>query len=169
MKTELRLFVVFASFAASQSLAAREPTVASAETFIDSWAASYLNNDATATLDFYLLDESSRIIVSAGVMFQGEQAIEKFYAESYRDVEFTASKAKAVKTQLLDDMAIITFEHRYEFTVRADKSRFKGHIRTSSILRRADGEWKIVHEHSSPIAGIERIESIQTRRGRPRQ
>ena len=41
-------------------------------------------------------------------------------------------------------------------TRRSDQSRWRLEIRTSFVLKQSDHGWKIVLEHSSPIAGVER-------------
>ena len=132
-------------------------TAESAEAFIDGWAASFVSFDPQRTTALYDRSEETEVIVSAGDRFRGYEAIRAMYQDAQKEVRFLSSAATNVDARAFGETAIVSFEHTYQTQLRADQSRWKGHVRTTAVLRRAGDRWVIVLEHSSPIRGIDRI------------
>lgn len=132
----------------------------SAMVFADKWVAAFNANDVDKHLAYYDRSKELQVIVSAGVQHNGIDAMKKAYAESYGGFEFSNSNARNMKSRVLGETAIVTFEHRFKIRDRQFGDRFQIHIRTSLVLKRKAGDWQIIHEHSSPIEGIDRFVEI---------
>ena len=154
----LSLLVTVCLAAASH---AEEAIEGSAENAIEDWVATFNDNDPEKLLAFYDRSEDTEVVVSSGLRLRGYEAIQKAYNDDFKQVQFYDSSARAVSERLLGDTAIVTFEHVFKFQVTADESRWQIHVRTTSVLHRFEDEWRVVHEHSSPIRGIERMTPIE--------
>jgi ketosteroid isomerase-like protein len=152
------VMAVFASLASS-SLAVEE-TDDSPKQFITDWVATFNKNDPELLSTFYDQSEELEVIVSAGVRHHGYKAVQKFYIDDHKPVRFYDSKATNISTRILADTALVTFEHQFKVRITEDDSCWQVHVRTTSVLHRIDGKWKIVLEHSSPIRGTERVTRI---------
>ena len=75
--------------------------------------------------------------------------------------DFSDSVAKNIQARTFGDTAIVAFEHLFKTRIVADDSRWQVHIRTTSVLHRKETKWRIVHEHSSPIRGVQRLTQIK--------
>ncbi len=150
---------VFASLASS-SFAADE-TDESPKQFITDWAATFNKNDPKLQSAFYDQSEELEVIISAGVRHHGYKAVQKAYTDDLKSVRFYDSTATKISTRIFGDTALITFEHQFKTRFTEDDSRWQVHVRTTSVLNRNEGKWKIVLEHSSPIRGTERYTRIQ--------
>jgi uncharacterized protein (TIGR02246 family) len=140
---------------------AEDSVVDSAEKMIREWADALNRNDAAQLLEFYNESEQTEVVVSGGVHYQGYKAIRRINKETFENVRFYDSAATIVKTRRFGDTATATFEHRFRIQVADDDSRWQVHVRTTAVLHRFDGQWKIVVEHSSPIRGVERMTRIE--------
>jgi uncharacterized protein (TIGR02246 family) len=128
--------------------------------FIKSWAAAFDENDPAKIASFYDRSEETELVLSAGLRIQGFKAIEKFYQDDHESAKYYESTPKKFAVRVLDDTALVTFEHQLKIRLLSDDSRWQVHVRTTSVLHRVDDKWKIVLEHSSPINGIERVTPI---------
>ena len=133
----------------------------SAQNVIKNWVATINQNNPDKLLAFYDESEETEVVVSAGLRFRGYKALQKAYKDAFKEVRHYDSSAKDVRTRLLGDTAIVTFQHMLKIHVAADDSHWQMHIRTTSILHRSEKKWKIVLEHSSPIRGVERMTRIE--------
>lgn len=150
---------VFASLASSSF--AVEETDDSPKQFIKDWAATFNKNDPKLLLAFYDQSEEIEVIISAGIRHRGYKSVKKAYVDDHKQVRFYDSKPTDISTRILGDTALVTFEHQFKTRFTEDDSRWQVHIRTTSVLNRINGKWKIVLEHSSPIHGTERYTQIQ--------
>ena len=159
--TYLKTIVLVTAFfwMASSSFAVDENN--SPKQVIAEWASTFNKNDSKAIVDFYEQSEDIELIMSAGIYKHGYLAIERTYKDDFKAVRFYDSKAKKMSVREIGDTALVTFEHQFKSEIKKDGSRWRVHIRTSSILGRKNGQWKIVLEHSSPINGIERYVEIK--------
>ena len=147
--------VVIVCFAAA--LHAEEAIADSAENFIKDWAATLNKNEPENLMTFYDPSKKTEIIVSTGLRYQGCKAFQKAYRDDLKQLRVYDSSAKEIETRILDDTALVTFEHLFKIRVLADDSRWQVHIRTTSVLHRVENKWK----HSSSIRGIERMTRIE--------
>jgi uncharacterized protein (TIGR02246 family) len=156
-------FILFALTTASH---AAEDDTKSSTALIAKWASAFNNNDPGELLKFYDLADDTQIISSSGLSHRGEKAIRKAFDDTQRQLRFKESQVKNVNARLLGKTVIVTFEHRFQVRLLGDDSRWQVHVRTTSVLHRFDGDWKIVHEHSSPIRGVPwmtRLEESKTK------
>lgn len=156
--TALALAVVVCSGVGSH---AEEPTADSAENFIKAWIAAFNDDDPQETVAFYDQSKETDVVLATGVRYRGYEAIRKMYREAQNEVRFLDSSAKQTQTRILGDTALVTFEHMFKLQIRADGTRWQGHVRTTSVLHRVGQDWRILHEHSSTIRGIERLTRIE--------
>lgn len=157
MKTHRTLPSLFLAISLIGALQAAE----SPSDVIKEWVAAINTNDAERFLSFYDRSEELVVTVSSRQRHEGFEALAKAFREDLASVRFRDSSATAMRTRLLGDAAAVAFEHRFKIEVSGDKSRWQAHVQTTSVLRRFEGAWKIVAEHSSPIRGIERMTRIE--------
>ena len=156
------ILVVIAIACFSTVTHAQEEKKNTPENFIKQWVDAFNKNDPAKLLAFYDQSKNTELIASIGANLQGYKAIEKMYRGDLKAVSFSDSKAKKIRVRKLDDIVIVTFEHRFKYRVLADDSFWQIHIRTTSVLRLKEKKWKIVHEHSSSIKGVQRATKIES-------
>ena len=140
---------------------ADEKVTDSPRTFIKAWAATFNQNTPEKLAAFYDRSEKTEMLVSSGFRTNGYEAIRKAYQDDQKQLRYSDSAVSKISTRMLGDTAILTFEHQFKLQFLSDDSRWQVHIRTTSVLHRVDDLWKIVHEHSSSIRGIERMTKLK--------
>ncbi len=145
----------------TQPAMADEQTDQTPEQFIKQWAAAYNKNDPTLMTDFYEQSKDVDVIISAGIRHRGFKALQKAYTDDFKAVRFYDSRPINISSRMIGDIALVTFEHQFKSRVIQDDSRWRVHVRTTSVLKQIKGRWKVVLEHSSPIHGTERVVSIE--------
>ena len=138
-----------------KSEAGKEP-----QSVVSNWAAAYNSNDADALSEFYEQSKEIEMITSSGNRFHGYDAVQKGYVDDFKRIRFYDSKADKISTRVIGNVALALFEHQFKMEFKEDNSKWRVHIRTTSVLKRSDGRWKIITEHSSAIRGIERMTRI---------
>ena len=58
------------------------------------------------------------------------------------------------------DLAYIVEVERFKAKVGGTEEIASGALRVTTILRREDGAWKIVHRHADPITSVRPAESV---------
>jgi ketosteroid isomerase-like protein len=79
-------------------------------------------------------------------------------ASNYREGEATAFETAA--KYVTRDLAYIVEVERFKAKVGDSEEIASGALRVTSILRREDGAWKIVHRHADPITAVRPAESV---------
>jgi len=130
------------------------------QSVVSNWAAAYDSNDANALVEFYEQSKEIEMITSSGNRFHGYDAVQKGYVDDFRRIRFYDSKADKISTRVIENVALASFEHRFKMEFKEDHSKWRVHIRTTSVLKRSGGKWKIIREHSSSIRGVERMMRI---------
>ena len=156
-----RLLLPLLFLCLTPALHANEAEAETPAAFIKRWASAFTSNASEKMLAFYEPSKETEVIISAGLRFQGSEAISKLYYEAQQEVKFRKSNVTKIHSRILGETAVVTFEHAFETEAVADKSVWRGHVRTSTVLRRVKNTWNIVLEHSSPIDGVDRIRRIQ--------
>ena len=113
---------------------------------VDRWVAAYNSNDLNAITNMYTPDAILLGRVSP-VLSQGPQAIHDFFLKS-----MGSGKTNTVgerRTIVIDDNAVVVTGFD-DFTRMADRLPIPGPARFTMVMVRRDGEWRIVHHHSSP-------------------
>lgn len=108
-------------------------------------------------LEFYKQSKKIEMITSSGNRFDGYDAVQKGYVDDFKRIRFCDSKADKISTQVIGNVALASFEHQFKMEFKEDNSKWRVHIRTTSVLKRSNGKWKLIREHSSSIRGIERM------------
>lgn len=127
---------------------------------VGAWVATFNDNDVNKLLAFYEQSSELEVIASSGNRYDGYDAIKKGFADDMENVRFYESKAKAISARRLGGVALVSFEHQFKMVIQEDGSKWQFHIRTTSVLNRVDGDWRITQEHSSAIRGIDRLTRI---------
>lgn len=157
-----KLIVALAVIASLTTVSfAGEATADSPKEFITDWVGAFNKNDPEQQLAFYDRSEEIEVLVSSGFRHRGYKAVQKAYGDDQKQLRYYDSTAKEISTRILGDTALVTFEHLFKIRFTEDDSRWQVHIRTTCVLNRMEGKWKIVLEHSSSIRGIERIAQIE--------
>lgn len=145
----------------SPCIAADEPSKPeSPRQFLTRWVSAFSRNSPEAQIAFYDNSDETEVIVSSGFRHRGYKAVLKAYEDDQKVLRYHDSKPKDMSVRRFGDTAIATFEHLFKARMLQDDARWQVHIRTTSVLRRAEGEWRIVHEHSSSIRGIDRLRQL---------
>ena len=112
-------------------------------------------------LRFY--DESEDLIViwSSGHQHKGYAAVKKEFQKLFREVAIFDLEVTQMTANQLHDVAWVTCRQRAKFRVLADDKKFQLEVRTTFVLKRHKDAWRIVLDHSSPIADVPRIKPLQ--------
>lgn len=126
------------------------------EAFVKRWVESFNYNNRTKMLAFYDRAEDLEVLVSIGKRFRGYREWSEILRADVAMLRFSGLKAQSLVVRTLGDTALASFEHRFEVREKkSGKGLFQAHIRITMTLRKIEGLWSIVLEHSSPILGIE--------------
>jgi ketosteroid isomerase-like protein len=79
-------------------------------------------------------------------------------ASNYRDGRATGFETLA--TYVTPDLAYLVEVERFEAKIGGKKETASGALRVTSIVRREDGGWRIVHRHADPITSTRPAESV---------
>jgi ketosteroid isomerase-like protein len=142
-------------FAASAALPA---AAASPEEVLRDWTKAWRTSKVAAMAAFY---EDSKDVVaweSSGKVRDGAAGIRQMYEDAFNEVVFDAASMEELKIRQEGNTAWAHGRFRADTTVRADKSRWRLHVRSSFVLKRDGDTWKIVFEHFSPLADIPRVQ-----------
>lgn len=155
----MRCIVILAVLLSAGSAGAAEGDVASVESFVKRFAATFNENDPAALATLYEETDDLEVVFSSGIRHRGFKTLRTAYVEDQAHNRYSNSRCKILSVRVFDggDTAIATFEHMFGFRVIADDTRWKVHVRTTSVLRRVKGEWRIALEHSSAIRDVDRI------------
>ena len=141
------LFLIFTTLSIfTTNLLAETPS-----DFIKRWAEDFNKNDPKVISKFYEKSDELDMLVSVGLWHQGFDEMFNAYKKDSEQIKYYDSTIKDVKVRTFDNTALVSFKHLFKFKVFATGERVQVHIRTTSTLRRKEGKWLIVMEHSSPI------------------
>lgn len=135
---------------------------------IKKWARAFTAKDAAAVISFYEESDQLIAIASSGQQTKGFPSVKKEWEKLFRDVVFTEHEVTELAVVQNQDVAWATCRQRGTFRNRADNTRWQMEVRTTLVLKRHKNGWKIVVDHSSPIAGIPRMKPLQPEEKKPR-
>jgi ketosteroid isomerase-like protein len=127
---------------------------------VNTWVATFNENDPEAMVDFYEDTEDLDMLVSAGLWHRGIGEVRKAYQKDKENWKYHDSNSRNLRIRNLGEVALVSFEHRFKLSSMHEDLGLQIHIRTTMTLRKVGSEWKIVSEHSSAIDGIERVTVI---------
>jgi uncharacterized protein (TIGR02246 family) len=119
------------------------------------------NGDPSGFFDLYSRGEDATLANPFGPPARGRSQIEEAgrrAASNYRDgraVEFE-SFARCVTADLAYTLEI----ERFEAKVGGSEELTPVALRVTSVFRREDGAWKLVHRHADPITALRSAESV---------
>jgi ketosteroid isomerase-like protein len=128
---------------------------------IQGWAKALTSKDPADVLRFYAESEDLIVIFSSGHQIKGYAVVKKLYDDSARRIAFYESEVTEVAVQRLADVAWVACRHRARYRDLTDDSKWQLEIRTTFVLKRHKDGWRIVLEHSSPIADVPRVNRLQ--------
>jgi len=79
-------------------------------------------------------------------------------ASNYREGKATGFERAA--KYVTEDLAYIVEVERFKAKVGGSDETASGALRVTSILRREDGAWRILHRHADPITTVRPAESV---------
>jgi len=79
-------------------------------------------------------------------------------ASNYRDGEATGFETAA--KYVMEDLAYIVEVEGFQAKVGGSEETASGALRVTSIFRREDGAWKILHRHADPITTVRPAGSV---------
>ena len=128
------------------SAAAAAGPAAEANAVVDQWSAAFTSNDPEAVVQKYWPDAILLGTVSP-VISEGTEAIEKYFSP----IKVTGNKnaVQERRTIVIDDNAVLVTGF-YEFTIMQEGKPVPRPGRFTMLITRRDGEWRIMHHHSSP-------------------
>lgn len=88
------------------------------------------------------------------------QVVETFTAAAARYREGEVVAFEPIATHVCDDLACIVEVERYRVKVGGDERPAFVSLRVTSLFRREDATWKLVHRHADPITSPRSTESI---------
>jgi ketosteroid isomerase-like protein len=153
----LRLCLVLTTVVCG-ALAVSPAAAASPEGVLRDWTKAWRTSKVAAMTAFY---EDSKDVVaweSSGKVREGAAGIRQMYEEAFDEVIFDAASLEELKIRQDGNTAWAHGRFKADTTVRADKSRWRLHVRSSFVLKRDGESWKIVFEHFSPMADIPRVQ-----------
>ena len=139
----LLLAVLLAAPAAANAGPAQDANAA-----IDRWSAAYTANDVDAVVNCYWPDAILLGTVSP-VISVGSDAVRAYFTRLKLAGSGNRNVIQERHTMVLDDNAVVVTGF-YEFTRMVDGNPVRAPSRFTMLVTRRDGEWRIVHHHSSP-------------------
>jgi ketosteroid isomerase-like protein len=137
-----------------------QDTGSSPKEAIESWAKAFTAKEPADVLRFYDESEDLLLILSSGHQINGYAAVSEQYHKGFREVAFFESQVTELSAEQQQDVAWVTCRHRAKFRVLADNTKFQLEVRTTFVLKRHKDTWRIVLEHSSPIAEVPRMKPL---------
>ena len=102
--------------------------------------------------------------MSNGIRYKGFKTLKSVYEADLEEVSFSKSAASKIESRELDSVAIVSFEHQFQFRMTDNGEEFASHIQTVMVLTEIDGDWRIINEHSSQLKGIPRLKQVKRKK-----
>ena len=160
MKKCIFIFIATVIFNVSSSFAYNEQHLA-VEKFLEEWAASLKTGDVNKTAGLYEDSNDVVAIQSTGNVRKGIGEIRKEYENAFNEVTFEKVELQNLIIRQQGQIAWASCRLKADTKVRQSNAAWILEIYTSFVLKHSGGQWRIVLEQSTPIAGIPRV--------RPRQ
>jgi ketosteroid isomerase-like protein len=105
-------------------------------------------------------EDSKEVVAweSSGKVRAGAAGVRQMYQDAFDEVVFDSAILEDLKVRQDRNIAWAHGRFKADTTVRADKSRWVLHVRSSFVLKRQGDTWKIVFEHFSPLADVPRVQ-----------
>lgn len=144
---------------AGHSDIAPSPAVDVIEQFdvIEQWRGAFLARDIVAMAACYEPGDEVVLIHSTGQMLVGCEAIRADYEAAFAATVFDDVRFDPYACGESGDMAWASGRLRMLTRAPVGDARWTLEIHTTFHLRRRAGKWRIVHEQSTPIAGVPRL------------
>ena len=126
--------------------------------FLRDWTDAIESSDLGRIVECYDDSKDAVVFLSWGESRTGRQEIRKEYETAFKNVVFDDVTLDVLKVHRCGQVAWATSVFKADTTRRSDQTQWHLTIRSSFVLRQAGDTWKIVLEHSSPIAGVQRAQ-----------
>ncbi len=160
--TALLVLCVFAAPAAAEE----------ANCMIDVSAAyekALVAGDINGIMALYMDSADILAIESSGKVRRGTQSIRMMYEEAFADANWTAANFELVRTDLGDKDGFCYFRFTARGTMKEGTDAFVFNAQGTWLVQYAGSEWKIRHEHMSPLDSVPRVEIIKTEEDKPEE
>lgn len=121
------------------------------------WRGAFLARDIQAMTACYEQGDGVVLIHSTGELLAGFEAIRADYEAAFASTAFDDVVFDTYECGQSGDMAWASGRLRMETRAAEGDARWILEIHTTFVLRRRAGRWRIVHEQSTPIAGVPRL------------
>jgi len=131
------------------------------KTRVKGWVNAYNTNDLETMTEFYEDSDKVNILISVGVWNKGVKEYKKLLKQDIEEVEFYDSHLKDLTVRDMGEFGVAGFVHKFKMKTKQGEKRIQAHVRTTMTLRKINGVWKVIQEHSSPILGVPRHTEIE--------
>jgi ketosteroid isomerase-like protein len=142
----------------SLGLAAEEETPKES---LKRWGDAFLAGKVDAMLKFYESSEELTVVLSTGHQHNGVKAVRQLYQDAFEEVVFDKVALESLQVRQEGNIAWGVCRFKASTTLKPGRRQFQLEVRTSFVLKRIDDAWKIVFEHSSPIADVPRVKELE--------
>ena len=122
------------------------------------WSAALESSDLERTVGAYDDSSDTVVLLSWGKKRTGLHEIRREYEAAFKEVVFDKVALESLAVQQCGQVAWATSVFKADTTRQSDQTRWRLSIQTSFVLKQSGNVWKIVLEHSSPIAGVPRVQ-----------
>jgi ketosteroid isomerase-like protein len=113
--------------------------------------------DIDGTMACYADTDDVVAIQSYGRQAKGAKELRKLYADTFKEVTFERVDLAELSVKRHGDVAWATCRFSADTARKAEQDRWRLEIRTSYVLQRTAGGWKIVLEQSTPLEDVPRV------------
>lgn len=128
----------------------------------NAWIQALEAGDFEAVENLYAAEDTFIALESFGNRRQGPAGLSAMWDEAKAEASFLSVELKPLALTERDAFAVCVGELEATTELHADHSRWLLRIQGTWVLEKQEKGWRIIHEHFSPIAGVERVQSIET-------
>jgi len=118
--------------------------------------------DINGIMALYMDSADILAIESSGKVRRGTQGIRMMYEEAFAEANWTKANFELVRTDLGDTDGFCYFRFTARGTMKEGTDAFVFNAQGTWLVQYAGAEWKIRHEHMSPLDSVPRVEIITT-------
>lgn len=149
MQLAISMVALFAQPFYLQQAQAQEDDAAELVAIVHAIATGWEQADGTPFRDHFLDFEGARYIESGGQNTGLSDLVEHHVEPEGDALDNLELEFSNIETHLEDDFAWVVANTEVKATVKSDKRKIHNRGYQTFLFRRVDGEWKVVHTHSS--------------------
>ena len=124
---------------------------------------AFVRGDSEPTKELWSRRDDVTLANPLGPPGRGWNAVEKIIDHAASAVRDGVCESETISGYAGADLAYIVELERWRMKLGNAKEMASGSLRVTTIFRREDGEWKVVHRHADPITSARPLESIVAR------